>query len=271
MGKRLLVADDSVTIQKVVNLTFAEENLEIDAAPDGDQALEKAKQSRPDLVLADISMPGLNGYQLCERIKTDPQLNGTPVLLLVGSFETLDQAEAERVRCDGHLTKPFETAHLVRTVHSLIGRSSRRPAVPAGPGDGREAGKLVSPRTMESFLGSERILDLFDEVHAGGSPAPAADAACGEAASERPAPAKVPPKAKGNSGGAKHVIPFPGVRLQSADLGPAWLSEDLVDTIVERVVLRMSPDIVREVAWEVVPEMSEMIIREILKKQHNLD
>jgi len=287
MGKKLLLADDSVTIQKVVTLTFAGENVEIDSVSDGSSALEKARTLHPDIVLADVSMPGLNGYQLCERIKNDPQLTDTPVILLVGTFEPFDEAEASRVHCDGHLTKPFESSRLVEAVQSLIGRSrpkmKGRPVAADASGSSRAEPSLVSSRTLESFLGAKQILELFGTVQAGQRgehrmtlqpasealpPLPSLKKARVAAAGD---PDHAPAKAKGNSAGGMHVIPFPGTRANTADLGPAWLSEDMLDMIVERVMRQLSPAVIREVAWEVVPEMAEVIIRQVLKEQGTTD
>lgn len=122
MSKRkLLLADDSVTIQKVVNLTFADEGIEVITAGDGDAAMEKFTASAPDLVLADVNMPGLNGYQLCEKIKQNEETKKTPVILLVGSFEPFDETEARRVGADDFLTKPFQSIRqLVNKVSDLI-------------------------------------------------------------------------------------------------------------------------------------------------------
>ena len=70
MSKRkLLLADDSITIQKVVNLTFADEGIEVTAVSDGDTAMEKFVENTPDLVMVDVNMPGLDGYRICEIIK----------------------------------------------------------------------------------------------------------------------------------------------------------------------------------------------------------
>jgi CheY-like chemotaxis protein len=124
MGNRILLADDSITIQKVVNLTFADEGIEVVAVSNGDLAERRLGEINPDLVLADIFMPGKNGYQLCEAIKQDPQFQNVPVVLLVGAFEPFDQAEARRVRADAHLTKPFESRTLVETVRRLVGENS---------------------------------------------------------------------------------------------------------------------------------------------------
>jgi CheY-like chemotaxis protein/histone H3/H4 len=142
MGSRILLADDSITIQKVVNLTFADEGIEVVAVSNGDLAERRLNEVQPDLVLADIFMPGKNGYELCEAIKENPQFRNVPVVLLVGAFEPFDQAEARRVRADAHLTKPFESRTLVETVRRLISASALAATGPIAPlpspGEGRE-------------------------------------------------------------------------------------------------------------------------------------
>lgn len=124
--RKLLLADDSITIQKVVNLTFADEGIEVITVGDGDSAMRKITEEAPDLVLADVNMPGLNGYQVCERIRQSDAHKRTPVILLVGSFEPFDQAEAERVGADDFLTKPFQSIRqLVSKVSELLAASVR--------------------------------------------------------------------------------------------------------------------------------------------------
>jgi CheY-like chemotaxis protein len=120
MGSKILLADDSITIQKVVNLTFADEGIEVVTVSNGDMAERRMQEINPDLVLADIFMPGKNGYELCQFIKESPQFRNVPVVLLVGAFEPFDQSEARRVHADAHLTKPFESRALVETVRKLI-------------------------------------------------------------------------------------------------------------------------------------------------------
>jgi CheY-like chemotaxis protein len=117
-GRKLLLADDSVTIQKVVDLTFSDEGLEVITVSDGQQAWEKLQEIVPDIVLADVFMPGLNGYQLCEHIKRSERFSHIPVMLLVGSFEPFDEAEARRVGADDYLTKPFQS---IRTLIGKVG------------------------------------------------------------------------------------------------------------------------------------------------------
>jgi CheY-like chemotaxis protein len=150
MASRILLADDSITIQKVVNLTFADEGIEVVAVSSGDIAERRLPEVCPDLVLADIFMPGKNGYELCEAIKENSQFQHIPVVLLVGAFEPFDQAEANRVKADAHLTKPFESRTLVETVRRLISTSGEASAssgtgTPSVRDEGEEAIDALAP------------------------------------------------------------------------------------------------------------------------------
>ncbi len=130
MSKRkLLLADDSVTIQKVVNLTFADEGIEVVAVGDGNSAIDSFRENVPDIVLADVNMPGLNGYEFCEKIRQTGEGANVPVVLLVGSFEPFDEQEALRIGANGHLTKPFQSINqLVETVTNLIAGKKEKEA-----------------------------------------------------------------------------------------------------------------------------------------------
>lgn len=120
MNKKLLLADDSVTIQKVIQITFAHEDYDLTVTDNGDAAFDKARELKPDLVLADVYMPGKNGYELCSALKQDPALQGTPVLLLTGSFEPFDEDKARAVKADAWLEKPFESQTLLDKVAELL-------------------------------------------------------------------------------------------------------------------------------------------------------
>jgi DNA-binding response OmpR family regulator len=123
--QKLLLADDSITIQKVVNLTFADEGIEVIAVGDGNTAMEKFVESMPDLVMVDVNMPGLDGYRICEMIKQDEETKHVPVILLVGSFEPFDENEARRVGANDYLTKPFQSIRqLVNKVSVLLSKSN---------------------------------------------------------------------------------------------------------------------------------------------------
>jgi CheY-like chemotaxis protein len=144
MPKTLLLADDSVTIQKVVGISFANEDIRLVVVDNGDAAIARARQERPDLILADVVMPGKSGYEVCEAIKADPNLQHIPVLLLTGTFEAFDEARAARAGAAGHVAKPFESQMLVEKVKRLLAQSGQqraaapRPAAaPAAPAQAR--------------------------------------------------------------------------------------------------------------------------------------
>jgi CheY-like chemotaxis protein len=130
MPHKLLLADDSVTIQRVIELTFADEDVQVIAVGDGRQAIDRVVAERPDIVLADVGMPGADGYAVSTFVKDTPDLAHIPVLLLTGAFEPVDEARAARSRCDGVLAKPFEPQQLIARVKSLLG--GRPPAAQAG-------------------------------------------------------------------------------------------------------------------------------------------
>jgi CheY-like chemotaxis protein len=120
MSKKLLLADDSITIQKVIQITFANEDCQLTITDNGDAAYARARELRPDLILADVYMPGKNGYELCAAIKQDPALQHVPVLLLAGSFEPFDEARARAVGAADWIEKPFESQTLIDKVAALL-------------------------------------------------------------------------------------------------------------------------------------------------------
>src|SRR6476661_5146979 len=127
MKRRILLADDSVTIQKVIELTFMDEDYEVRAVSNGDEAVALLSSLNPDFVIADVHMPGANGYEVCRRAKQmRPDL---PVLLLVGTFEPFDEAQARAVGADSHLKKPFDSQELLQRVEELL--ASKAPAASA--------------------------------------------------------------------------------------------------------------------------------------------
>jgi CheY-like chemotaxis protein len=129
MPKTLLLADDSSTIQRVVELTFADEDIRVVAVDDGEQALQSIERDEPDIVLADIGMPRLDGYSVSSHVKSSPLLQHIPVLLLAGAFEPVDADRARAARCDGVLVKPFEPRLLVSRVQELLEAARARQAV----------------------------------------------------------------------------------------------------------------------------------------------
>src|ERR1700688_3892885 len=122
MPRTLLLADDSVTIQRVIELTFADEDIDVVAVSDGDQAIARLDAMPPDIVLADVGMPGKSGYEVAAYVKQTPRLAHIPVVLLTGAFEPVDEAKAAAAGCDGVLAKPFEPQLVIGRVKELLAR-----------------------------------------------------------------------------------------------------------------------------------------------------
>lgn len=121
MSYKILLADDSVTVQKIVTLTFSDEGVDVIPVNNGDDAIKRLQSLRPALVMADVSIPGRNGYEICAYVKSHPELRHIPVILLVPAFEPFDEERASRAGADNHLTKPFQSIRtLIATVKGLI-------------------------------------------------------------------------------------------------------------------------------------------------------
>jgi CheY-like chemotaxis protein len=149
--KRILVADDSVTIQKVIALTFADEPFEVQSVGTGAEALELVKSWKPDIVLADVIMPQMNGYELCRAVKQQEETRSVPVLLLAGTFEAFDEEEAKSVGANDFITKPFESGELIEKVKKLIGgmpATSPAEAAPAAADLAPAAGPGAAPEVV---------------------------------------------------------------------------------------------------------------------------
>jgi len=121
---KILVADDNSNIQKMVGLALKDAGIDVVAVGNGEAAVRKIADVRPDLVLADVFMPVRNGYEVCQFVKMDSSLSHIPVILLVGAFDPLDEQEAQRVGADGVLKKPFIPPDpLISMVKSALQRS----------------------------------------------------------------------------------------------------------------------------------------------------
>ena len=134
MPHRILLADDSLTIQKVIELTFSGTDFELKAVGNGDLALPLLDSFSPDIVLADCVMPGKTGYELCEEVKRRPGGRFVPVVLLTGTFEPFDKPRAEQAGADSVVTKPFDSQSLASLVRDLVNKAAEeRAAAPPEP------------------------------------------------------------------------------------------------------------------------------------------
>jgi len=227
MSQKILLADDSVTIQKVVELTFMDEGVDVVSVGSGTDALAKLAEVAPDVLIADVHMPGATGYEVCRQAKS--RRPGMPVLLLVGTFEPFDKDELAACGADGFLKKPFDSQELVRQVRGLL-EAKPAEAAPESPAPAMQREPLAAPVPfpMPSVAPSLEPSDL--EATTPGAPAPPAVAA----------PTELPVE----------------MRLADAD----------VDRIARRVVEILSEKVVREVSWEVVPDLAELIIKDRLRE-----
>jgi CheY-like chemotaxis protein len=130
MPRHILVADDSTTIQRVVQIAFAREDVRLTQSRSMDEALAAARNDRPDCVLADASLDGKSGYDLCAAIKADQQLRTVPVIILTGTAGPWDENKGNKAGADFHIQKPFETQVLIDRVSELIAKAPGRPAAP---------------------------------------------------------------------------------------------------------------------------------------------
>ena len=262
MTKTILVADDSVTIRKVVELTFHDTDIQVESAGNGRDALERIEAMRPDLVLADVMMPGPSGYELCRTVKSSHR--PVPVLLLAGTFEPFDPERARECGADGCVVKPFESRALYERVSALLADSPPAPAEPAdspaadveaildelaaaaGPPAASQPGPGVDSPALEPLdwlLTTEELSSVA---------APAAE----------PAETAAPPS-PGEASGAlrgEAAEPTPVPR------GPLGLSAEDLDVLARAVAARLTEQVIREIAWEVVPDLAESIIRERIRQ-----
>ncbi len=248
MAKTILIADDSVTIRKVVELTFSDSDIRVESVGSGQEALDRIATLAPDLVLADVAMASPSGYEICEEIKASS--HPVPVLLLAGTFEPFDTERARACGADGHVVKPFESTVLIEKVEALLSApptsQAASEAEPEKAGDpASEDGELeaaldsLAEETEPDAVGSPST-PLDDRAPAGVTDARDDGASLDRADPEQEHPAAGP-------------------------TAPAALNPAQLDAVARAVVERLSTDVLREIAWEVVPDLAESIIRERIR------
>jgi CheY-like chemotaxis protein len=289
MPKTLLLADDSVTIQRVIELTFAHEDVRVVSVSDGRRAVQWLEGEWPDIVLADVDVPDVDGYELASYVKSSPRLRHVPVLLLAGAFEPVDQDRVEALHCDGVLVKPFEPQQLISRVRTLLDARVEEPVAAAAVGGerheyARDPGRRVEaePATVTPFPVPAPAMRM---THGGADPAaepetlepparPVWELGLPDPIGQRPAEsstAAAPAPALGGSGAAPKVSLVSAFSAllaaeQSATPVPASsaapVTEATVEDAVRRVLVRMTDDLVRRI----VLETAERLIREEIEK-----
>jgi CheY-like chemotaxis protein len=282
MSRKLLLADDSITIQKVVELILAEEGFEIKATNNGEEALNIIPSFKPDVILADIEMPKINGYQLCENIKQDTSMHDIPVILLAGAFEPIDEDLATQVKADDFIIKPFESQELISKINAALTVSSVMEEEVEGIVEAEAVG--LGEVTVEEDLwsaeeipeveawpveeveegivaGTEEVLEIPEEVEV------EAEAALAEEIT--------PPGEKAVPAGVK--IAIPEIELPSRDelkdifgntvneqISSLLSSLDIKETMLSSLTPLLK-DSVEKILWEVAPDLVERMLKEMLK------
>lgn len=120
MSKKILIADDEDNIRELVMISLEDEGFSLYEAVDGNEAVRKAKEIKPDLVILDVMMPGKIGYDVCEEIKSNPETSQTFVIFLSARGNPLAERTGKSKGGDDYMTKPFEPEELRRKVRAAL-------------------------------------------------------------------------------------------------------------------------------------------------------
>jgi CheY-like chemotaxis protein len=271
----ILLADDSATIQRLVTQMFVDVDFEIVAVSNGDAAIRKFEELRPAVVLADIYMPGKNGYEVCAYVKKHAERSTTPVILLAGAFDAFDERIATTVGATAHITKPFEPQALVNLVVSVLSKEVHAAAAEPSPVVESPVAE-PSAAAASSAVASPSAAAASSAV-ASPSAAVESSAAAPPSAADSPAPAEPPAKAgvsappaapPSKDGEAEDLLGLRELFKPSAPpLSSRTVTEEEIERIADRVIQKLSTQVIEDVAWHVVPDITTKVLREELKRQ----
>lgn len=172
MGKaRLLVVEDDHDISQMLNIFFSGLGYDVDVAPRGEDALDKTRQTMPHLIVLDIMLPDIDGYEVCRRLRTNTRTSHIPVIFLTQKDERSDKLQGLELGADDYITKPFDIEELKLRVQNAIARAERESLT--DPQSGLPSGRLIEDqlrkiiREKEWALLDVKInnLDSFKEVY----------------------------------------------------------------------------------------------------------
>jgi CheY-like chemotaxis protein len=295
VASTLLAVDDSVTMRKVLEITFAGPDFRVVTANSPDAALQKLKSDKPDLVIADVTLDPMNGYDLAKAIKKASP--GTPVLILSSKQNAFDAAKGSAAQVDDHMDKPFDTQQMIDKVKKLLAAQPAGAATAAAAAAPAPAPIKETTRSMQAAAPAAAPARTATAPSPGATPpaATAATAATGAAPPQRAktliynpppagggavaAPARtpaaptpvsgLPTQAKPAAAEAHAPTPAPTAVTpvaaaanhvngqMAAKLEQLGLTQAQVDA-----VLALSREVVERVVWEVVPVLAETIIKE---------
>lgn len=254
MTKTLLAVEDSKTMRRVLGITFASDEFETVLAESPQQAMSQLEQLRPDMVLLDVTLGEINGYDLCRQVKS--RAPGTPVMILSSRQQPYDPVRGAEVQADDFIDKPFDTQQLRDKVKKLCAQNGARPvAAKAAPVAAAPARPGPIPRTPPPAMPPPPNLGPTAVPHAA-SPqavAPQRQAAGAPRVAAAPAPSAAA-QAVGNAVAANGAALK--ARLESMDLTSDQAA----------AVLALSREVIERVVWEVVPVLAETLIKEEIQR-----
>jgi CheY-like chemotaxis protein len=262
---KILVADDSVTMRRILELTFAGEDATVTGVESGDAAVARASEVRPDVVFADVSMSS-DGYKVAASIKGTPGLEQTAVILLASQKHPYDEAKARNAGVDDHVLKPFDTQLVIDKVKQVLGRpraaaaaGAARPAAAAAPPPKPPvaAAPVMQQPQMSEPRSSRTGTIAFGKAPPTASSPGTMQAPVQQAPAARPSPAAAPAAAPAMAAAAARAMPAD----LSSKLDGLGLTSDQVAG-----VLQLTRDVVERVVWEVVPDLAETLIKEEIRR-----
>ena len=275
---RLLLADDSVTIQRVIELTFADEGIDVVSVGDGQQAIDRLGAERFDVVLADVGMPGVDGFAVATYVQSRPDLATLPVVLLTGAFDAVDQERVAAVKAAGVLAKPFEPQMVIAKVREVLGGpAAPAPAAPpatapTGSADDYferldRAFATLTPTLEPRAVPPKMPPPVVGPTTPGAPDGPFAPVAPPEAAGPASATATRPEPSGLADTFATLLAVETGELPPSALLAPAEPGDDaLVERVARRVVAEMGEGPLRALTAQIVSETAERLVREEIER-----
>lgn len=263
--RTILLADDSPTIRRLVTQTFADANFKIAEVSNGDAAIKRFEELKPDIVLTDIYMPGKNGYEVCSYVRSHQTLGSTPVILLVGAFDAFDEERAKKAGAAANITKPFEPGALIELVTSILPAEAAQAEAVTKPEDvapePESAPQAATEEDTQSLAAPAQASAAQSAPAPAPVPAPIAEAQVPEAAPAM-APSTSPPSEEDDLLGLQGIFKEePHVEKPSTAI-----SDQDIDRIADRVIQKMSSEVIQSIAWDIVPDIVEKIVREELKR-----
>jgi DNA-binding response OmpR family regulator len=243
----ILAVDDSVTMRKVLEITFAGPEFRCITVPGADAALDKLKSDKPGLVVADVTLDGKNGYDLCKAIKQASP--STPVIILSSKQNPYDSAKGSAAHADEYMDKPYDSTQMLDKVRKLLASTGRATDAKPAP----ETPKVVQAPAAKPA----HPVAAAAASHAGaGTPQRAKTMLYNPGGVNTPSTSQQPavkPEAAKPAG----ATPTPVNGQMTAQLEALGLTPAQVEG-----VLALSRDVIERVVWEVVPVLAETLIKE---------